>query len=172
MTLPLRCRFGTAAANTTRLQPLQSQPRSPPIVFVSHISLFHSNAGNHILHVMTTKVPSTHVVLWPYLLELINDVQLQPAFLVIIQCVHELAKQKRLDKANDYAIPWEQKVNIPSPQTILARLMIMGSVPFRAKGLGSAVVSCMASLGPIINEAVGKYWDESMPALLEHLECT
>ncbi len=82
-----------------------------------------------------------------------------------------MAKQKREAKAADYAIQWEQKVNIPPPQTILARLMIMASVPFRQKGMGPAVIACMASLGPIVHEAIGKYWDESMPALLEHLEC-
>ena len=37
------------------------------------------NAANHILHVMCTKVPSAFPVLWPYLLEIINDEVDRPA---------------------------------------------------------------------------------------------
>lgn len=48
-----------------------------------HAGCHCSNAGNHILHVMATKVVSTHKVLWPYLLEMVNDQQFTNAMTVL-----------------------------------------------------------------------------------------
>lgn len=128
------------------------------------------NAGNHILHVMATKVPSTHPVLWPFLLELFNDPAFTPAMSVLTGCVHALAAVKRESNDPSYNIDFEVQVNIPKPQVLLSRLMILASVPTRQRGLGLNVVNAMGALGPLIHPAIGQYWDQSVPSLVAHLE--
>jgi len=43
-------------------------------------------------------------------------------------------------------------------------------VPFRKKGLGSAVIDCMGAIGGVIHPAIAAYWGDNVPALKEHLE--
>ena len=127
------------------------------------------NAGNHILYVMATRVPSCHPVLWPYLVELLNDDHYTRAILVILRCIDALATTKRAEAADDYRIDFELKQDIPRPQAILARLMCLLAEPLR-HGIGPVVCRCMLALGPLIHPAVGEYWDESVGGLIEYLD--
>ena len=127
------------------------------------------NAGNHILYVMATRVPSCRPVLWPYLVELINDEHYSRAILVLLRCIDALATTKRAEAADDYRIDFELKQDIPRPQAILARLMCLLAEPLR-HGIGPVVCRCMLALGPLIHPAVGEYWDESVAGLIEYLE--
>ena len=129
------------------------------------------NAGNHILGVMATKVPSSHRVLWPYLMELIVDMDFNRASVVIFKVLEHVASVKREAEHPDYLINWEAQVNMPPPQALLCRLMVLASEPFRAKGeQGMTMCKGMAALGPIIHPNIGKYFDESAPSLIAHLE--
>ena len=127
------------------------------------------NAGNHILYVMATRVPSCRPVLWPYLVELLNDDHYSRAILVLLRCIDALATTKRAEAAADYRIDFELKQDLPRPQAILARLMCLLAEPLR-QGIGPVVCRCMLALGPLIHPAVGEYWDESVGGLIEYLD--
>ena len=127
------------------------------------------NAGNHILYVMATRVPSCRPVLWPYLVELINDEHYTRAILVLLRCIDALATTKRAEAAEDYRIDFELKQDIPRPQAILARLMCLLAEPLR-HAIGPVVCRCMLALGPLIHPAVGEYWDESVSGLIDYLD--
>jgi len=115
-------------------------------------------------------VASAETVLWPFLLELINNPKYTPAIVVLAKSIAHVGNVKRERGAEDYNINFETLVNIPSPQTIMCRLMILASVPMREKGYGVAMCNLMLALGPIINPAVGAYWDECVGSLISHLE--
>jgi maestro heat-like repeat-containing protein family member 1 len=127
------------------------------------------NAANHILHVLTTKVDNTHTVLWPYLLELIASPDHSAAFVVVCQCIADLVAIKAENKEQVH-VNFDVNPNLPTPQVILARLMVMVTMPFQRRGLGVAVIDCMGALGSTIHPAIGEYWADHIPALREHLE--
>lgn len=129
------------------------------------------NAANHMLQVMATKVPSARSVLWPYLLELIIDPDFNRAALVIFRVLEHIASSKREEQAQDYFINFEAQVNMPPPQALMLRLITLAAEPFR-RGPDSGIIVCraMSALGPIIHPEIGKYWDESVPSLIAHLE--
>jgi len=129
------------------------------------------SSATHILYVMATKVKSAEPVLWPFLLELINNAKYSPAIVVLAKCIAQLGNLKRERGDEDFNINFDTLVNIPSPQNILARCMVLASVPLsRDKSMAPAICSMMGALGPIIHQAVGKYWDESVPSLIAYLE--
>eukprot|EP00456_Euglypha_rotunda_P052778 TRINITY_DN4254_c0_g1_i7.p1 TRINITY_DN4254_c0_g1~~TRINITY_DN4254_c0_g1_i7.p1 ORF type:complete len:281 (+),score=48.21 TRINITY_DN4254_c0_g1_i7:127-843(+) len=128
------------------------------------------DAATHILYVMATKVTSAETVLWPFLLELINNPKYSNAIVVLAKSIAHVGNLKREKQSEDYNINFETLVNIPSPQKIMARLMILAALPYREKGIGQAICSLMGALGPIIHPGLGKYWDDSVPSLLSHLE--
>ena len=127
------------------------------------------NAGNHIVYVMATKVPSSRPVMWPYLLELLNDEAYSRAILVLLRCIDALATKAREEGAEDYQVDFALKQDIPRPQAILARLVSLLAEPYR-KDIGQVVCRVMLALGPIIHPAIGAYWDEAVPALLDYLD--
>ena len=127
------------------------------------------NAGQHIVYVMATKVPSCRPVMWPYLLELLNDDAYNRAVLVLLRCIDALATRAREENADDYHIDFALKQDIPRPAALLARLMALLSDPYR-KDIGAVVCRTMVALGPLIHPAIGAYWDEAVPGLLEYLD--
>lgn len=124
----------------------------------------------HIMHKMATEVAACEVVLWPYLLELLCDKEMSPAIIVLAQCITHLATTKRERDDLDYMINFDALVNIPSPQHIMSRLMVLVCVPNMEPELGITIVDLMASLGPVIHPSIGMYWDESCASLRAHLE--
>jgi len=128
------------------------------------------NAGNHILYVMATRVPSCRPVLWPYLVELLNDEAYTRAIPVLLRCIDALATSKRAEQTADYHIDFELKQDVPRPQAILARLMCLLTEPLRHGGMGGSVCRCMAAMGPLIHVTVGEYWDSSVAGLIDYLD--
>lgn len=127
-------------------------------------------AANHILYVMSTKVESIQKLLWPFLFEMFCKKPYSNAIHVLMKCIGALAAVKREAKAADYTIDFKANVNIPNAQHITGRLMVMSSLPHEEPGIGVSVIKCMQALGPVLNEDLGKCWDEHLPALLEYLE--
>ena len=127
------------------------------------------NAGVHMVYVMATKVPSSRPVMWPYLLELLNDDAYNRAILVLLRCIDALATRAREENAADYQVDFALRQDIPRPQAILARLLSLLAEPYR-KDIGGVVCRVMLALGPIIHPDIGAYWDEAVPALLDYLE--
>jgi len=129
------------------------------------------NAGNHILGVMAAKVPSSHRVLWPYLVELVVEPEFNRAAPVIFKVLEHVASVKRAEEHPDFLINWEAAVNMPSPQALLARIMVLACEPLRHRGeQGLIMCRAMGALGPLIHPLIGKYFDESAPSLVAHLE--
>jgi len=128
------------------------------------------NAGNHILSVMASKVPSTHRVLWPYFLEFIAEPDFNRAIIICFKVLETIASAKREAGDADYLINFDAQPNIPPPQALLARLMVLAAEPHRRGDSGLVIVKAIGALGPLIHEGIGKYFDESAPSLLNHLQ--
>ncbi len=119
---------------------------------------------------MASKVPATHPVLWPFLLEFVCDTRYNSALLVLSKSITSIAEQKRAAGDYDYNIDFEHQVNVPKPQELMCRMMIMAAAPAREPGMGVVMVNMMGALGPIVDPAIGTYWDESASVLRKYLE--
>ena len=127
------------------------------------------HAANHILTVMANKVPSTHPVVWPFVLELISAKGYEAATVVVSQSIADVINFKK-EQGEQVTLNFSLNPNLPTPQTIMARLLILANVPFRSAKLGSAVLSAMEALAPMLHPALGEYWAEAVPALQDHLQ--
>ncbi|CAM4545706.1 unnamed protein product [Caretta caretta] len=61
-------------------------------------------------------------------------------------------------------------VQLPTPQGLLARLLVVASFPYEREGHGCAALRLLKALHQTIHAAVGEMWVVEIPSLLQHIE--
>jgi hypothetical protein len=126
--------------------------------------------AGHVLKVMSFKLTHTHPVLYPYLFEMITDKKFDRGFVVISTCLAQIAEHKREEQDPTFMVDFQRHVDIPSPQLILSRCMLLASMPFSPPGVGVAALRLLSAIGPMLHEQVGAYFDSSLETVINHLE--
>ncbi|XP_052059790.1 maestro heat-like repeat-containing protein family member 1 isoform X2 [Mytilus californianus] len=142
--------------------------RSPDPEYVSNQAL--RTMCDHVLQLLTTTVEDMEHVLWPYLLELIVPEQYTEAQGVVCKCLSHLATKKRKEQTEDYEIDFETQANIPKPEALIARLMVLAGRPQNGRNRGIHVLTLMQGLVPNLNENLVELWDTVIPKLIQYLE--
>eukprot|EP01129_Flabellula_baltica_P010720 TRINITY_DN4560_c0_g1_i1.p1 TRINITY_DN4560_c0_g1~~TRINITY_DN4560_c0_g1_i1.p1 ORF type:complete len:1619 (+),score=365.55 TRINITY_DN4560_c0_g1_i1:442-5298(+) len=127
------------------------------------------NMCDHILSLMTTTIPEMEDALWPFLLEPVASEQFVPSMAVLTKCIAHISGVKRDSGSPSYMIDFEKEVNLPKPHQIMARLLVLMNFPKRRGNLAGNVMETIKNLGPIINDNVVPYWDETIPGLIDFL---
>jgi hypothetical protein len=125
---------------------------------------------DHILHLMTTTIPACVKVLWPYLFELLCKSEYTAAVPVLARCLAWLGKSKRENSSPDYVIDFDRAVNLPKPQAILARLMVLAHLSPSQSRHGPALLEALQHLSPILHPALTELWDQSIPRLIQSFQ--
>jgi len=128
------------------------------------------NMCDNILNLATTTIPSMEPVLWPFLFEFLVSPQYTEAVPILCKCLAHLATTKRESNAPDYIIDFSREVNIPKPPQMLVRLMVMLNEPLGRGDIGTKILNCLQSIGPIIHPRVAPMWDSAMPKLCSYIE--
>ncbi|CAH1269548.1 MROH1 [Branchiostoma lanceolatum] len=149
--------------------------RSPDPDFVTN-EMLRSMCEN-VLQLVTTTIECMERVLWPYILELLGPPQYTPAFGSIARCAAHLANKKREANDEDYMLDYEvsvkpgfNKVNIPKPPAMIARLVVMAGQPHAGGGRGQHILLLMKGLSPNLNPDLVDLWDAVVPKLIQFLE--
>jgi hypothetical protein len=111
-------------------------------------------------------------VLWPYLFEVIVPAQYAHALAITCKCLAYIANLKREEEAPDYIIDFDRALNLPKPQAIIARLLVMLNAPKRRGQLGVQILNVLKAIGPVLHPSICDLWDTAIPKLLQFLEGT
>eukprot|EP00727_Mastigamoeba_balamuthi_P012392 m51a1_g7776 hypothetical protein (1623) ;mRNA; f:168103-173772 len=123
-----------------------------------------------ILSLATTTIPSMERVLWPYLIETLVPPQYTPATSAVCRSLGAIAARKRQADAPDYYIDFDRLVNLPKPQAIIAKLLVVLNAPLRRPQMGANILACLAAIGPVLHPAICDMWDEKLPKLAAYLD--
>ncbi|XP_039373646.1 maestro heat-like repeat-containing protein family member 2A, partial [Mauremys reevesii] len=63
-----------------------------------------------------------------------------------------------------------QLVKLPTPQGLLARLLVVASSPYAGEGHGCAALQLLQALHQNIHAAVGETWVVKIPSLVQYIE--
>lgn len=124
----------------------------------------------NILFLLTTTVDVMEQVLWPYLLECLVPEPFTHAIKPLCRCICHLATKKREEQAEDFAIDFDAKGNIPRPVAIISRLLVMSGCPLPGGERGENVLKLLKALSPILQPSLVEMWDTVIPKLMQHLE--
>ncbi|XP_078061865.1 maestro heat-like repeat-containing protein family member 1 isoform X2 [Mustelus asterias] len=127
------------------------------------------NMCDNILNLLTTTVKKMEKVLWPFLLQFVIPVQYLNALAPVCRSLAFLGAKK--EQTNSHGLlPNSQEKDLPSPQALLTRLMVVSSFPYRGRGRGVPALRLLQVTAPIVHPRVGKVWNEELPPLIQHLE--
>ena len=125
--------------------------------------------SDHILNLMTTTVPASHQVLWPYLLEPITKPNYSASISAVCKAIAFIGQIKRTSSTEDFLIDFDKKVNLPKPQQIMARLLVLLNAPLRRDDLGGNILEALLNISGILHPSITEMWDRTIPRILDFL---
>ncbi|CAM5106145.1 unnamed protein product, partial [Eretmochelys imbricata] len=123
-----------------------------------------------ILQCLDTSVNGMTQVLWPRLLESVVPAQYTGTLKPLCRCLRELAEKKQQEGEEAACLDYSGRVQLPTPQGLLARLLVVASSPYEREGHGCAALRLLKPLHQTIHAAVGEMWGVEIPSLLQYIE--
>ncbi|XP_041843751.1 maestro heat-like repeat-containing protein family member 1 isoform X2 [Melanotaenia boesemani] len=125
---------------------------------------------DNTLHLLTTTVGRLADVLWPKLLYYLTPSQYSNATTPLCKSLIVLGNKKKHNQDPSFRIDFTQEVNLPSPQTLMIRLLVNAAFPFSNRGHGAPSLSLLQILSVNIHPNTESLWDKEIPPLLSVLE--
>nr|XP_057909847.1 maestro heat-like repeat-containing protein family member 1 isoform X2 [Doryrhamphus excisus] len=125
---------------------------------------------DNTLHLLTTTVGRLADVLWPKLLNYLTPPQYNNATTSLCRSLIVLGNKKKENKEPSFNIDFTQEVNLPSPQTLMIKLLMNAAFPFKSRGHGGPSLSLLHILSVNIHRSTEALWDKEIPPLLAVLE--
>ncbi|CAM4719777.1 unnamed protein product [Caretta caretta] len=115
-------------------------------------------------------VSTSKLVLWPRLLEYVVPAQYTGTLKPLCRCLRELAEKKQREGEAAASLDYSGRVQLPTPQGLLARLLVVASSPYEREGHGCAALQLLKALHQTVHAAVGEMWVVKIPSLLQYIE--
>ncbi|XP_011483379.1 maestro heat-like repeat-containing protein family member 1 isoform X1 [Oryzias latipes] len=125
---------------------------------------------DNTLHLLTTTVGRLADVLWPKLLYYLTPSQYSNATSPLCKSLIVLGSKKKTGQEPSFNIDFKQEVNLPSPQTLMIRLLVNAAFPFNSRGHGAPSLSLLQVLSINIHPNAETLWEKEIPPLLAMLE--
>lgn len=125
---------------------------------------------DNTLHLLTTTVGRLADVLWPKLLYYLTPSQYSNATTPLCKSLIVLGNKKKNNQEPSFKIDFTQEVNLPSPQTLMIRLLVNAAFPFSNRDHGAPSLSLLQILSNNIHPNAEAVWDKEIPPLLTVLE--
>ncbi|KAF7651228.1 hypothetical protein LDENG_00113910 [Lucifuga dentata] len=125
---------------------------------------------DNTLHLLTTTVGRLADVLWPKLLYYLTPPQFSNATTPLCKSLIVLGNKKKNNQDPSFNIDISQRVNLPSPQTLMIRLLVNAAFPFNSRDHGAPSLSLLHILSINIHPKAEVLWDKEIPPLLSILE--
>ncbi|XP_041649053.1 maestro heat-like repeat-containing protein family member 1 [Cheilinus undulatus] len=125
---------------------------------------------DNTLHLLTTTVGRLADVLWPKLLYYLTPAQYSNATTPLCKSLIVLGTKKKSNQEPSFKIDFTQEVNLPSPQTLMIRLLVNSAFPFHGRGHGAPSLSLLQILSVNIHPNTEILWEKEIPPLLSVIE--
>uniref|UniRef100_A0A3Q4GZP1 Maestro heat-like repeat family member 1 n=1 Tax=Neolamprologus brichardi TaxID=32507 RepID=A0A3Q4GZP1_NEOBR len=125
---------------------------------------------DNTLHLLTTTVGRLADVLWPKLLYYLTPSQYSNATTPLCKSLIVLGNKKKNNQEPSFKIDFTREVNLPSPQTLMIRLLVNAAFPFNNRDHGAPSLSLLQILSINIHPNAEAVWDKEIAPLLTVLE--
>lgn len=114
-------------------------------------------------------MPEMELVLWPYLLKLIIAADYTGAVSTICKCISDIARRK-LASGSSLEAYSSFPNDIPKPEEILARLLILLQNPLGREQLAFQILTVLYYLGNLFPKSVALLWEDEIPKLKTYID--
>uniref|UniRef100_G3WRY0 Maestro heat like repeat family member 2A n=1 Tax=Sarcophilus harrisii TaxID=9305 RepID=G3WRY0_SARHA len=122
------------------------------------------------VRIITASVSGVINEFWLKLLGYIMETEYTEALTPICISLTNLAERQRQQKESNTNVGRRGQVELPAPQKLLARLLVLLSAPYKGEGRGVAMLQLLKSLHQNIAPSMADLWEVEIPALIQYLE--
>nr|XP_020844720.1 maestro heat-like repeat-containing protein family member 2A [Phascolarctos cinereus] len=122
------------------------------------------------VRIITASVSGVINEFWLKLLGYIMETEYTEALTPICISLTNLAERQRQQKESGANVGRRGQVELPAPQKLLARLLVLLSAPYKGEGRGVAMLQLLKTLHQSIAPSMADLWEAEIPALIQYLE--
>nr|XP_056840613.1 maestro heat-like repeat-containing protein family member 2A isoform X3 [Rattus norvegicus] len=121
--------------------------------------------------IITSSISGMTNEFWVRLLCYIMETDYTEALTPICISLTNLAENQIHGKDTEAGIAGKSKhVDLPAPQKLLARLLVLMSSPYKGEGRGIAMLNLLRTLSQSIAPSMADMWEQEIPMLVQYLE--
>ncbi|XP_051009621.1 maestro heat-like repeat-containing protein family member 2A [Acomys russatus] len=121
--------------------------------------------------IITSSISGMTNEFWVRLLCYIMETDYTEALTPICISLTNLAENQIHGKDTEAGIAGKSKhVDLPAPQKLLARLLVLMSSPYKGEGRGIAMLNLLRTLSQSIAPSMADMWEQEIPLLVQYLE--
>ncbi|XP_013012759.2 maestro heat-like repeat-containing protein family member 2A [Cavia porcellus] len=123
------------------------------------------------VRIITSSVSGMTHEFWMRLLSYIMETDCRETLTPICVSLTNLAMCQLHDSDQEAGVAGKRKhVALPSPQKLLARLLVLMSSPYKGEGRGIAMLNLLRTLSHSIVPTLANMWQQEIPLLVQYLE--
>ncbi|MEJ1272161.1 maestro heat-like repeat family member 2A [Cricetulus griseus] len=121
--------------------------------------------------IITSSISGMTNEFWVRLLCYIMETDYTEALTPICISLTNLAENQIHGKDTEAGMAGKSKhVDLPAPQKLLARLLVLMSSPYKGEGRGIAMLNLLRTLSQSIAPSMADMWEQEIPLLVQYLE--
>uniref|UniRef100_A0A8C5KPY9 Maestro heat-like repeat family member 2A n=1 Tax=Jaculus jaculus TaxID=51337 RepID=A0A8C5KPY9_JACJA len=121
--------------------------------------------------IITSSISGMTNEFWVRLLCYIMETDYTEALTPICISLTNLAENQMRGKDPEASVAGKSKhVDLPAPQKLLARLLVLMSSPYKGEGRGIAMLNLLRTLSQSIAPSMADMWETEIPLLVQYLE--
>ncbi|CAH9135639.1 unnamed protein product [Cuscuta epithymum] len=123
------------------------------------------------LLLITITVPEMEHVLWPFLLKVIIPRVYTGAIATVCRCISELCR-RRSSGSNMMVSECKARTDIPQPEELFARLVVLLHDPLAREQLASQILTVLWYLAPLFPKNIISFWQDEIPKMKAYVSDT
>jgi len=123
----------------------------------------------NILNAFSSTIEGMDEVLWPLLMEFLIEEKYTGAVGIICKALAQSGQQQIAGKKDTFWIDFETQVNLPRPNDIIARCLVLLSEPFTEETRGVSILQFLRVAVTELKLELRESWEKAIPNLLRML---
>ncbi|GMH09863.1 hypothetical protein Nepgr_011704 [Nepenthes gracilis] len=123
------------------------------------------------LLLLTITIPEMEHILWPFLLKMIIPRAYAGAVATVCRCISELCRH-RSSNSSMMLIECRARIDIPSPEELFARLVVLLHNPLAKEQLPTQILTVLYYLAPIFPKNISLFWQDEIPKMKAYVSDT
>ncbi|XP_010507584.1 PREDICTED: protein SHOOT GRAVITROPISM 6-like [Camelina sativa] len=115
------------------------------------------------LLLLTVTIPEMEYILWPFLLKMIIPKVYTGAVASICRCISELCRRR--SSTTPMLIECKARADIPSPEELFTRLVVLLHNPLAKDQLASQILTVLGYLSPLFPKNISMFWQDEIPKM-------
>ncbi|XP_077246422.1 ARM repeat superfamily protein isoform X2 [Tasmannia lanceolata] len=123
------------------------------------------------LLLLAITIPEMEHILWPFMLKMIIPRKYTGAAAMVCRCISELFRH-RSSFTNSMFTECLSRADIPKPEELLARLVVLLHDPLAREQLATQILMVLCYLAPLFPKNVSLFWQDEIPKMMAYINDT